>query len=456
MRIRIVPLPSIGHAQADHAIRRVLIEIPPNCPLGVSDIAWAFSGLAPFDVYDLGTGEVKFEGPRLIAASDRSMLRHYGVDEPEGTRLWRTVTPAALPEGAARRRLNSSGNRDRAEHKGGTERALEEGEAATAVLQSLRHAGVAMSAESIQVQREPFQARGLRAELFAPETRFAKKRLWHVEIGFSVPVAGPLVIGDGRWLGLGVMAPEADRPPAVHVFVIDPSEAPPIAERETLTRALRRAVMARVNEELVQSRIRRGDAPRRNEPLPTFFTGHLKDGKPARSGQHEHLFFLADDSDGDGRVERLAVISPHLADRSFDPEEIRQLEGYLRVLDRALAGLTVLRAGRAGAPSVSRTAKPGDDDLVFGRAKRWVSQSIYFPTRHPRGKSLNEAVAADLLAECNRRSLPCPEVEVIDENVGPRGGIAARARLRFKRAVNGPLLLGRASHFGAGLFKAAD
>src|SRR5262249_37316688 len=37
--------------------------------------------------------------------------------------------------------------------------------------------------------------------------RFTKERLWHVEIGFGRPVPGPLLIGDGRYLGLGLMAP---------------------------------------------------------------------------------------------------------------------------------------------------------------------------------------------------------------------------------------------------------
>src|SRR6266478_2037365 len=36
-RVRIVPLPSIGHAHADHAIRLMLVEIPPNCPLPAAD-----------------------------------------------------------------------------------------------------------------------------------------------------------------------------------------------------------------------------------------------------------------------------------------------------------------------------------------------------------------------------------------------------------------------------------
>ncbi|MFX8597291.1 hypothetical protein ABTM29_19640, partial [Acinetobacter baumannii] len=28
-RLRLLPLPSVGHAHADHAIRRLLVEIPP-------------------------------------------------------------------------------------------------------------------------------------------------------------------------------------------------------------------------------------------------------------------------------------------------------------------------------------------------------------------------------------------------------------------------------------------
>jgi hypothetical protein len=59
----------------------------------------------------------------------------------------------------------------------------------------------------IRVQREPFEAKGQRAEAFAASPRIAKERLWHVEIAFVQPVHGPLLIGDGRYLGLGLMAP---------------------------------------------------------------------------------------------------------------------------------------------------------------------------------------------------------------------------------------------------------
>jgi len=86
-------------------------------------------------------------------------------------------------------------------------------------------------------------------------------------------------IGNGRWLGLGLMAPTAQDVPALHLFLIDPAQAPVADQAEMLTRALRRATMAQA-----QQRLGRG------EHLPTFFTGHEPDGSRACSGRHEHLF----------------------------------------------------------------------------------------------------------------------------------------------------------------------
>lgn len=198
-RVRIIPLPSIGHVHADREIRRLLIEVPPGCPLRPDDVHWAFSGL---DVVDAETGEVRAV---LTPTDDQAFLRHYGLNGDEGYRVWCTVTPAALPEDARRRRIDPG--RRRAEAKTGRERAEEQARAAAAVCQALRHARVRAGIEAIRVQREPFEGNGARVEDFAEGTRFPKERLWHVEIRFVEPMGGPLVIGDGRFLGLGVMAP---------------------------------------------------------------------------------------------------------------------------------------------------------------------------------------------------------------------------------------------------------
>ncbi len=198
-RVRIVPLPSIGHPHADRGIRRVLVEIPAACSLRTDDVGWAFSGL---ELIDLGTGE---DSVVLTPTLSHDMLRHYGIDVEAGACIWRTVTPAAVPHAVGRRRTDRA--RKRAEAKGGAERVTQGQRAAAAVIQALRHAHVRARPEAIRVQREPFDGNGERVEAFAPGTRFSQSQLWHVELSFSEPVSGPLLIGDGRFLGFGLMAP---------------------------------------------------------------------------------------------------------------------------------------------------------------------------------------------------------------------------------------------------------
>lgn len=193
-RIRLIPFASIGHAHADLSIRRVFIEAPANCPIRADDLFWAFNGVELGEDGSLG---------RLSAADDSIFSRHYGI--AQAATDWKTITPAALPESAKRRRIEPS--RRSAEAKSSSERAHEQHQARLAVLAALRHAGYNLDVLEIVVQREPFQSHGARAEAFAPRTRFAKERLWHVSLKFANPVQGPLVLGDGRFLGLGVFAP---------------------------------------------------------------------------------------------------------------------------------------------------------------------------------------------------------------------------------------------------------
>lgn len=194
-RVRIVPLPSIGNDNVDRGIRRIVVAVPSGCPLRADDLWWAISGIESVSV---DTGEVHFT---VVPFESDNMLARY----VESSRMWRTVTPVALPESVKRRRIDPA--RRVAEAKAGEERIEEQRRAAGAIVQALRQADVRTRAEHIRVQREPFEARGARVEAFAPGTRFAKERLWHVEVAFVEPVSGPLAIGDGRFLGLGVMAP---------------------------------------------------------------------------------------------------------------------------------------------------------------------------------------------------------------------------------------------------------
>lgn len=434
-RLRILPLPSVGHHHTSRAIRRILVEIPPDCPIASNDIDWAFSSLEP---HDAATGELA--GWSLVPAEDRRMLGHYGIedDRRDAFRLWRTVTPAALPERTARRRIDPRRIADEA--KGAAERAGEEARAATAVLHALRHARVMTQVESVRVQREPFEAKGDRAEAFAPGTRFAKERLWHVEIRFAAPHSIPLVIGDGRYLGLGLMAPVKDAWRDAAVFALSREANVAVTDAAELLRAVRRALMA-------LSRDSKGAVPR-------LFSGHEPDGAPASSGGHEHVFLAADDADRDGHIDRLIVAAPWVCDRSRHAP--RQSDRVL--FDRVVSSFGEVRAGKLGVITLGLPLALAADDPVFGPARIWESRTLYRPTRHAsRGKDPAAAVVQDVIVECDRRSLPRPEAELLELNAGPNGGsLAACVRLRFAVAVEGPIMIGHDSHMGGGLFTAVD
>ncbi len=422
-RVRILPLPSIGYTHADRAIRRILVEVPPNCPLRADDIAWAFSGL---EEIDHSTGEILWN---LVRAAEQGMLDHYGVggNEQNAFRVWRTITPAALPVMRTGRRT------------AGAKRVAGEEKAACAVVQALRHAGVAVPVESIRVQREPFDRNGARAEEFAMPERFAARGLHHVEIAFAQAVRGPLVIGNGRYLGLGLMAPQKDVLQDVLVFSIGTETNIATADAASLLYAVRRALMALARDD--------------NRHIPRLFSGHEPEGTPARSGGHDHVFLAADDADGDGHIDRLIVAAPWVCDRTT--KEKREDRACFERVSRKL---THVRAGKLGVLNLGPASALAVGDPLVGPTRVWESRTPYSPTRHAgRGKDLDAAIVRDVIAECERRGLPKPEVDLLELNAGPNGGgLAARVRLRFAVAVAGPIMLGRDSHKGGGLFAVSD
>ena len=431
-RVRIVPLPSIGHAHADRTIRRVLVEIPASCPLRADDLEWAFSGL-PLRIAE--DGEIRCE---LAPAADRGMLFHYGLDGAAAAHLWRTVTPAALPQHAARRRIDPA--RRRAEAKGGAERVKEEtaaaGAAAAAVAQALRHTGVAARPEAIRVQREPFEAKGARAEAFAPDappgTRFPKERLWHVEVALDTPQRGPLAIGDGRYLGLGLMRP-VQRADGVLAFTIEEgleTDAEPMA----LVRALRRAALARAQAALGEGK-----------PLPLYLTGHEADGAASRrGGTHRHIAFAYDRAQ-----RRLLILAPHALERRSPWRG--EPEGW-SLLEKAMRGFTELRAGAAGKLRLARTSADVEASALFAPTQHWESATLYRVVRHRRLADAAAALAADIAEECRRLRLPRVDVTVLEARGMAGVGLVGRVRLRCATAVAGPILIGRDRHFGGGLF----
>ena len=418
-RIQIVPIPSVGHEHADMAIRRIAVHVPPFCRLRPDDVAWAFAQAAWADLDGVVVCELRRTGDEDV------MVERYR----QRGRRWRSVTPLALPT-ARRRRTDPTRRTEDA--KGGSERADEEARAAVAVVQALRHAGIQAKPAEVRVRREPFQRRGERAEAFAAGTRFAREALWHAEIVFAEPVAGPLLLGDGRYLGLGLLRP--DRPlPGVLAFSIVEGLAE-AADTASVARAARRAMMARV-----QNRLRPG------EMLPTYVSGHDESGSRARSGAHRHIFIVADLA-----RRRLLYIAPNRRQRSMDRSEINRDH---RPVERALEGMDILRAGKAGRLLLRPAAIDAENDPLFAPARVWESATDYHVTRHSRQLTDEEALTADILAELRRSGWPMPQsIEVLTAHRGPRGRLSGRARIAFASAQSGPLILGHTAHKGGGAF----
>ena len=180
-----------------------------------------------------------------------------------------------------------------------------------------------------------------------------------------------------------------------------------------------------------------------------MFSGHEPDGSPASSGRHRHVFLAGADLDRDARIDHLIVAAPWTCDRAAPPDRRQRA-----LFDRVIASLETVRAGRLGVISLRLSSL---DQKLSGPARVWESHSDYRPTRHAgRGKDAVEALLRDMAAECERRGLPRPDIKLMKLSVGPKDGIAARLRLRFAVAVTGPILLGRDSHEGGGLFEAVS
>lgn len=377
-RVRVVPLPSIGHEHVDMRVRRLLVDVPASCPILAEDVLWAFSGL-----------ELPGTGTVLVPADGTDMLRHYGIGAREARR-WRTVTPVALPR----------------EGVGGPH------EAARHLVQAVRHAGLGAGVEAVVARREPFDRHGSLAGAFAPGTRFDANALWHVEITFRRSLPGPVVLGDGRFLGLGVCRPVEERRGVLALRVLDGLRGEP--DGEGLARALRRAALARFQEVV-------GDPP-------AWLHGHA---------ESPHVAFA-----WDAPRKRLLVFDrPGAAGSRFAD------------LRRALADLEVLRAGAAGSLLVEPVAVDPDADPLLAPAVAWRSVTPYAVERHRSRGDAVVAVREDIEAALDREGLRAESVEVEARWSTPGRGLRARVRLRFAVAAEGPLLLGRTRLLGGGLFE---
>jgi len=225
---------------------------------------------------------------------------------------------------------------------------------------------------------------------------------------------------------------------------------------------------------------------------PTF-SGKNRNGQPLQG--HDHAYYLLTDEDGDGRLDHLTIV----AEGGFDADELMAL-GLFRELrtPRQVEESHPLHVVLLGMGQLA--------DYQAGPLQKsdvWVSVTPFIATRYlkKRGQKRDPTdiwncptrFAMTVLHEelerlCDRRAdLPAVDsiaIEPLLDNQGvPRVPVLAAGqelhlrwrpiefkrrrrkagddghrratgvfRLRFPRAVRGPICLGYASHFGMGLF----
>ncbi len=186
----------------------------------------------------------------------------------------------------------------------------------------------------------------------------------------------------------------------------------------------------------------------RSEKLPPYVSGHEEDGGPAGDGVHRHIAVVADLP-----RHRILYIAPTRLQRHGI--NWREVANDHRQVTRALEGMDVLRAGRAGRLALVPWPIDTEDDPLFASSRTWESVTEYDVTRYSRRIGDEEALKADVAAELQRCGWPLPAagaIEVVALRRGPRGGLSGRLRLVFAAAQPGPLLIGRTAHKGGGLF----
>ena len=125
-----------------------------------------------------------------------------------------------------------------------------------------------------------------------------------------------------------------------------------------------------------------------NGHVPRLFSGHEREGAPARSGGHDHVFLAADDADGDGHINRLIVAAPWACDRTTKGKRENRA-----CFDRVSRKLIHVRAGKLGVLNLGPARALAASDPLIGPAHAWESRTAYCPTRHAgRGKDLGAAV----------------------------------------------------------------
>ncbi len=288
------------------------------------------------------------------------------------------------------------------------------------------------------------------------------------------------------WKGCGWSQPPGSR----RVFYWRPSDAlevgVPPAPRRTSVRPVttmllaitspsgNRSALPAVTRTLPQAELfhraiigRLGNGQRVNCPE---LTGKDESDQPLRR-QHQHAHTLPVDLDGDGRLDHILIYA-QMGLRAAAQQAIRALrrtwtKGGVGELQVAVAGSGDLDMLRRLPPPLDRAI-----EAILGPpegSQVWESLTPFVPPRFLKAKG-KDTLDGQAQAELASRGLPQAQRVAFDPELTkqlrhfvrrrvhggspPKMDAGYGLRLHFAEPIRGPLLLGYASHYGLGLFRA--
>ncbi|MFI5398995.1 MAG: type I-U CRISPR-associated protein Csb2 [Candidatus Binatia bacterium] len=183
---------------------------------------------------------------------------------------------------------------------------------------------------------------------------------------------------------------------------------------------------------------------------------------------HQHVHFVPLDLDGKRRLDHVLLWAP-MGFGAVAESTIRSLRRtWTKGGDKPLF-VTLVGIGRR-----EEFAVLGGKPLAeIGEARIWVSSTPFVPPRHMKAK--RHTLEDQIQAELESRGLPrAAHIEVSSQDVAWKAGFHRfvltrrhserrppltaffHLRIEFDSAARGPLMLGYASHFGLGQFRAID
>lgn len=199
-------------------------------------------------------------------------------------------------------------------------------------------------------------------------------------------------------------------------------------------------------------------------------TGKDEFGRPLHD-HHEHAHTIPVDLDGDGRLDHIIIY----AAMGLGDAAQRAIRTLRRTWTKGGVGdLQVAVVGSGDLDMLRRLPPPLNQELdaILGPpegAQVWESVTPFVPPRTLDRRS-KRSVFGQVNAELASRGLPeAVSVEIDAEltrslrhcvrrrgrgGVPPKADVGFGLRLRFAEPIHGPLLLGYASHYGLGLFRA--